>query len=62
MQLRCLLLRLRFAIGSGGVDLGAEVLDEHLVGVARVGLLLLQVRALILEPWGVSLRTALPEG
>merc|ERR1719426_358045 len=49
LELRRLLLRFRLAVLGRRLDLRRKVLDQHLVGVASVALLLLKVRALILE-------------
>merc|ERR1719482_347306 len=49
LELRRLLLRLRLAVLRRRLDLRRQVLDQHLVRVAGVALLLLQVRALVLE-------------
>merc|ERR1719395_69007 len=49
LELRRLLLRLRLTVLSRRLNLRRQVLDEHLVRVASVALLLLKVRALILE-------------
>merc|ERR1719324_812123 len=49
LELRGLLLRLRLAVLGRRLDLRREVLHQHLVRVAGVALLLLEVRALILE-------------
>merc|ERR1719395_331372 len=49
LELRGLLLRLRLAVLGRRLDLRREVLDQHLVRMASVALLLLKVRALILE-------------
>merc|ERR1719313_638549 len=49
LELRGLLLRLRLAVLGRRLDLRRQVLHQHLVRVAGVALLLLEVRALILE-------------
>merc|ERR1719454_2638512 len=49
LELRRLLLRLRLTVLGRRLDLRRQVLHQHLVGVASVGFLLLEVRALILE-------------
>merc|ERR1719182_55768 len=49
LELRRLLLGLRLAVLRRSLDLRREVLDQHLVRVASVRLLLLEVRALVLE-------------
>merc|ERR1719506_3651968 len=49
LELRRLLLRLGLAVLGRRLDLRRQVLDQHLVRVASVALLLLKVRALILE-------------
>merc|ERR1719327_973382 len=49
LELRRLLLRLRLAVLSRRLDLRSQVLNQHLVRMASVALLLLEVRALVLE-------------
>merc|ERR1719313_3168118 len=49
LELRRLFLRLRLAVLSRRLDLRSQVLNQHLVRMASVALLLLEVRALVLE-------------
>merc|ERR1719380_512232 len=49
LELRRLLLRLRLTVLGRRLDLRRQILNQHLVRVARVALLLLEVRALVLE-------------
>merc|ERR1719364_679549 len=49
LELRRLLLRLRLTVLGRRLDLRRQILHQHLVRVAGVALLLLEVRALILE-------------
>merc|ERR1719506_76732 len=49
LELRRLLLRLRLTVLGRRLDLRRQVLNQHLVGVAGVAFLLLEIRALVLE-------------